>query len=342
MTTWEETARPDFKRDRFKRPLILQADGKRVAYTRVTTFVGAPEDTYNLEKWKMRQVALGLAARPDLVLDVSAHRDDKAHLNKVCDTALEVAGSSAAATRGTAIHAFTELIDSGRELPAGLDADTRKCLDAYSAAMAPFKVHGIEVQVVSDALRLAGTADRLISYRGNRYIADLKTGSTIELGTGKIAGQLAAYAHSRPYDVTSEARLEGHGASVSWGLVIHLPADKPGEVSLYWVNLLMGWAWVIVARQVRDQRAHNFKAWTKPFELGNRPEPTKADKDAALAAERGEIERIQRRAEIVKQINASPTADIIRAVWRRYAGDWDDSLTAVARERIGEIGEGAA
>lgn len=334
--TWEPVG-PDFIRDRWGRPQIMGEDGKRTAYTRATTFVGAVEDLWNVHQWERRMVALGLASRPDLVLAVNAHRNDKTRLNQICDQAKEVAGSSAAATRGTAIHAFTELIDSGRELPPGIDSETMRCLDAYRAAMAPFKILGIEEHLVQDLFAVAGTTDRIISYRGQRYIADLKTGSTVELGTGKIAGQLAMYAHSRPYDVVEERRLDHHDASALWGLVIHLPAERPGEINLHWIDLAAGWEWCKVARSVRNERAIKFGQWTKPFDPEAKPEPSvvqaRRDAKAERAAREAQIERDA----IAKMIGASDTPDLVRGLWKRYEAIWTDDLTELAKARIAQI-----
>ncbi|MGK3946754.1 hypothetical protein ABK046_51375, partial [Streptomyces caeruleatus] len=68
---------PQLERDRYGRPLVVPADGgKKVAYTRCTTFVGAAEDTFPLSQWQQRQVAVGLSKRPDLVsLAASAEGD---------------------------------------------------------------------------------------------------------------------------------------------------------------------------------------------------------------------------------------------------------------------------
>src|SRR5215204_3364938 len=109
------------ERDRWNRPLIIPPDGgKPVAYTRVTTFIDCLEDTYQLQLWKQRTTAVGLALRPDLLLRVGSLgpqpdklEDEGAHykkwrdaINKVCDQALEAGEASAAANIGTALHAY--------------------------------------------------------------------------------------------------------------------------------------------------------------------------------------------------------------------------------------------
>ena len=71
--------------------------GKRVAYRRVTTFVGALEDINGLLKWKARQVAYGMGQRRDLVLSAAAaNPDNKKALGNIAETAAEHALSSPA------------------------------------------------------------------------------------------------------------------------------------------------------------------------------------------------------------------------------------------------------
>ena len=98
MTAQQTGPGKGVSRDRWGRPLITPPEGgKAVPYVRVTTLAGTLEDTYNLGKWQQRQVAMGIAARPDLVALVSAARGDKGALNAVCEQAHEAAASSAAA-----------------------------------------------------------------------------------------------------------------------------------------------------------------------------------------------------------------------------------------------------
>ena len=254
------TVRTEIERDRWGRPLIVPpGGGKPKGYTRVTTFVGALEDTYNLEKWKMRQVALGLADRPDLLLSVAAHRDDKKQLNKACEQAVEAAKASAKATTGTALHALTEIIDRGGELPIIPD-EARADLNAYQQATAGLNMVAIEQFGVHDELQAAGTWDRIVERDGQRFIADLKTGS-IEWGLGKIAQQLALYSRCQGYDPYTGHRtpLNVHQSA---GIVIHLPAGQ-ARCDLYWIDLNAGWEAVQLSASVRNWRKR--KGLTKPF-----------------------------------------------------------------------------
>jgi hypothetical protein len=243
------TPPPEIDRDRYGRPMVKPAGGgKPVAYTRATTFIDCLEDKFGLQKWMMRMTALGLSQRPDLLLSVSAHREDKKALDRICEDAKEAAAASAAATTGTALHALTELVDRGQELP--VIPDTAKAdLEAYRVATEDLKSVHIERFTVLDTLKIGGTPDRVVEIGGERYIADLKTGS-IEWGALKIAAQLAVYSRSWLYDIATGNR-EPHGASTTRGLIIHLPAGQ-GLATLHWVDLEAGWEAVQVAAKVRE------------------------------------------------------------------------------------------
>lgn len=333
-----EPVRPDFTREgRWGRPIIVQPDGSKATYTRATTFVSAPEDLYNVNRWKLRKAALGLSERPDLRLAIAAQQEDRGETDKIIEEALEAGGANTAARIGTNLHRLTEYVDTGRKLPV-VEAGFRTALDAYAEAMRPFKIGRVEEHLVQDRLKVAGTADRILTFKGQRYIADLKTGSSIDLGTGKIAGQLAMYAHSRPYDVTTDERTDAHGCSTTWGLIIHLPAERPGECTLHWVDLEAGWRWVEVARQVREQRAISFSAWRKDFDPDHRPDPTVSE--IRTAAKRQVEERVldTERRKLARMIDATDSVDLLRGLWRDHAGVWTEDLTQRAKQRISELG----
>lgn len=171
---WEQVEIP---RDGMGRPMVMLADGsKRVAYRRTTTFVGALEDRYNLELWKLRRACWGMGQRPDLTLKAcSAHVDDKLTLDEVSKDAMEYAESSRSATVGTALHKLCERRDRGEPLgniPEPYEAD----IAAYDKAMKRFGIEHREIETfrVHDNWRIAGTADRISALDGENYIADIK------------------------------------------------------------------------------------------------------------------------------------------------------------------------
>ena len=307
----------EIKRDRFDRPLVTPpGGGKPVAYTRCTTYVDAVDDKWNLQQWEKRMVATGLSMRPDLLLSVSAHHDDRDKMDRICTDAKEAAAASAKATIGTAVHKLTERIDRGLEVGIVPDAYLAD-LAAYTETTKDFKAVHIEKFCVLDSLKIGGTPDRVVSYEGKRFISDVKTGD-VTWGIGKIAAQLSVYARSHLYDVVTGERTV-HGADLEWGLIIHLPAGE-GVCTPIWVNLVEGWSNVIVARDVRARRKLRFSDLTKPFAQG----PVD---DALVVVE-------QKALSIPEQIAACTTADEVRSLW---TPDWTDDLNDLARNHIASL-----
>lgn len=312
----------DVPRDRWKRPLVVPPDGgKAKAYTRCTTFVDVLEDKYKLQLWQLRQCALGLADRPDLLLSVSAHRDDKSALDEVCARALEAAGTSARSTTGTAVHKLCERLDRGQPLgvvPAAARADVR----AYEAATSFLEHIHIEQFTVCDDLRVGGTPDRVVRWDGDYYIADIKTGTDITWGALKIAMQLAVYAHSVPYIPPGIRKGYDGWIDKDRAIVIHLPAGE-GRCELSFVDIGQGWEAVQTATEVRRWRAH--KGWYTPI-----PSPRTDPPTAAVAVSPPTVDQL---------IANAATVDELRHVWATAiaAGTWTDANLTQARARRAEL-----
>lgn len=305
-------AETEIPRDRWGRPLVVPPEGgKPVPYTRVTTFIDVLDDKRALTNWMKRTVAVGLSERPDLLLAVSAHRDDKEELNRITEEALEAAKGRAAATTGTALHALAEQVDRGLKLPA-LPESARRDVDAYRAATAGMKMLLVEEFVVNDELRVGGTPDRIVSFDGRYFIADIKTGD-IKYGAGKIAMQLALYSRSVLYDHRTKKRAPTPDVDQERGIIIHLPAGQ-GECTLHWVDLRKGWEGVGLAAKVRD--------WRKEKNLTERiDQPTPlpaADRLAFLIRNAGTVGKLH-------------------TLWRDHQDEWTDQHTELASQRKREL-----
>src|SRR6266702_7807376 len=315
----------EISRDRFGRPLVIPpGGGKPVPYTRATTFVDALEDKYNLQKWQQRMVILGLVDRPDLLLSAAAHREDKTRLDKVAEDAIEAAKAHAAATVGTAIHALTQRIDAGLDI-GPVPGEYQRDLDAYAAATTELKVLHSETFTVLDEFKVGGTPDRVVEYEDERYIADIKTGS-IEYGSGKIAMQLAVYAHSRFYEIPTGQRTPLPEVSTQRGIIIHLPAGT-GTCALHWVNIDAGWAAVQLASQVRTWRAR--KDLTTPLNVAAAIENLT---DAGLITEGDKL---------LEWIAAAPTQNDLTALWKANEARWTDQHKAAASARYRQLAQTA-
>jgi hypothetical protein len=180
-------------------------------FRRVSTLVKKVEtDTYNLDLWKQRQVAEGLAIRDDLVLAVKAMGRpdlaaggwtwaDKKKLNGIVKDAMQAAKQRDGAKAGTAFHDLTERVDRGEPVDSvvrGLPADADKTIRAYAFLRRENGWRNVEVErtVVCDELEVAGTFDRV----------DLIPGLAALLGPGECQ-----YGHAARGEMHFEATL-GH------------------------------------------------------------------------------------------------------------------------------------
>ncbi len=320
-TTPFDTPELTIPRDRWNRPLVTPPDGgKPKAYTRCTTFVDCLEDKYKLQLWQLRQCAIGLADRPDLLLSVSAHREEKRALDEVCARAMEAAAASARSTTGTAVHKLCERLDRGQPLgvvPPAARADVA----AYEAATVIFENIHIEQFTVNDELKVGGTPDRVVRWNGDYFIADIKTGTDISWGALKIAMQLAVYAHSMPYHPPGIRKGYDGWVDKDRAIVIHLPAGE-GRCELSYVDINAGWEAVQTATDVRQWRSH--KGWYTPIPSPRDEPPTEAA--AAVPT-------------VDEQIAAAATVDELKHVWAKAiaAGTWTDANLTQARVRRAEI-----
>ncbi|MGH8793573.1 MAG: PD-(D/E)XK nuclease family protein [Stackebrandtia sp.] len=298
------------ERDRFGRPLITPPEGGAArAYTRVTTFVDCLEDKWNLQKWQMRHVALGMVDGPRLQGRVDDARDDKSALDALCDEAMDVAGAAEPARTGTRLHSLTQAADEGRLFTDDIPVEHRGDVEAYRRAVEGLRMRHIERLTVCDALRAAGTPDRIVEHRGEVYIADVKTGR-LDYGLGKICMQLALYAHCVLYDPASGRREPVAGLRQDKAIVIHLPAGQ-ARCELYWVDIAAGWEGVQLASQVRTWRRRKH-----PLVAFDACQPRPSGGWGARIASAASVDELNR-------------------VWAQAdaAGEWTDALTLAAADR---------
>lgn len=253
------------------------------SFTRVTTFIDCIEDKSNLMTWGKRMVLIGCAMDERLldgVLDRDpAVRDDKDWLNRRAEAASQKAGAGDKAEKGTELHALSEMVDSGIEIPDHATFGDVIDMHAYETATRGFKIEHMEKLVVLDEYRVAGTPDRVSSWvgedelvapdgttigRDELLITDLKTGS-VEYGALKIAMQLGIYSRAKLYDKDTGDRTSMGNVNQQWGVIMHSPAGQ-GETTLYWADLTMGWAAVELAKTLREFRTKG-KGALIPFKV---------------------------------------------------------------------------
>lgn len=149
-----------------------------VEMRRVSKLVEKVEtNTWNLDRWKERQVALGLAKRDDLMLSVKAmgaEPDDeiaarayKKKLNGIVKEAQGAAKTGKGGNRaGTAVHDLTERIDRGEpidDVARGLPAEAAQSLRAYEHLRRVNGWQSVEIErtVECEELEVRGTFDRV-------------------------------------------------------------------------------------------------------------------------------------------------------------------------------------
>lgn len=257
------------KHDRFGRYLLPDPEtGKERAWTRATTIARTLVDEYNLTRWKLRQVAKGMALRPDLVAGAAAAdpEEDKGTLDDIAEKAMERAGSSTGGTLGTALHNFTKRLDRGEPagslgVPAALTPDMAAYVDTMNRHRLRVRPETVERIVVLPELGVAGQLDRLVGQPPGQTkaaalaVLDLKTAKSVDYSGLEIAIQLAIYAHAPlMWDPVRQAyEPMPEGVDRDRALVLHLPAGKAhGEV--YGVPLIEGWEYVHLAMRVREAR----------------------------------------------------------------------------------------
>lgn len=218
----------------------------------------------------------------------AAEKEAKDALDKIVEEAAEIAGRHKKAKAGSHLHRLAEIsdaegIDAVRQIhEAGLfvsDPETGDetpitatdlaSTEAYAEAMTRLgaKVLHSEAIIVNDAMGYAGRLDRIITaklpeltvggvvrpadQRARRYVTDIKSGR-IDLGAGKIARQLSAYALGDLYDPETGERSR-HSAARDVALVFHLPQGD-GVCTVHAVDLKAGAALLKLSAEVRRAR----------------------------------------------------------------------------------------
>lgn len=303
------SGKPEIRRDDNGRPYVKHPEtGREITYRRVTTFIDVLEDRFLIEQWKQRMVTIGMARRHDLVMEAASLANDpegnKQKLNKVADTAREHAGDTQASRIGTAVHALTEQIDNGQDplIPPSAKPD----IDAYRQLLITERltVREIEVFVVLDDLKVAGTFDRIYEYDGHRYVGDIKTGSLY--GGAKMERQLAAYATGKRYDPATGERTD-LDVDQKRGLIVHIPAGK-GEASIHWADLERGQYGIGLCDLI----------WTERGQSAG----------ALMATPPGAFDLFEAIA------NTEPTSEAFSALWHAHQEHWTPAATQAAKARL--------
>jgi hypothetical protein len=254
-------------RDSRGRLLVVPPQADRpVVYQRATRFVAALSDTYPWSMRQRRQVASGLAARPDLIFEAAAADPrNRAELDKICERAIEAADPNMTAVRGAALRKLISRIDLGKgagRVPEAHRAD----LEAYTRRTALFQILAVQQLRVEDELRVAGSVDRVLRWEDGHYIATVHTGS-LEHDLLRIVMKLAVFASSVPYDPETGTRTpDDWPIDQDNALIIHLPAGE-GLCNLYWADIRSAREACRLAAQVWEWRHRKVSDLVAPLGL---------------------------------------------------------------------------
>jgi hypothetical protein len=223
-------------------------DGKRLKG--VSTAAKLLDDSYSLDQWRKRMVAIGVAGSEELIEKINrTDQGDRDGLNNLAEEALQLAGASLAAEAGTATHTETERVDRGEPADPLVAMRWRGMLASAGLEIVP---EMIERVVIYPEHRIAGRFDRLVRRvsDGKLVTIDLKTGTSAVRYPQATVTQLAMYANAPLLagemtvvdEVTSFTEIftpMPDDLDRETGYMLHMPAD--GDAGVYSLNLKLGW-----------------------------------------------------------------------------------------------------
>ena len=311
--------RPSYVRGKYSLPSPTPGKANDT-FTRVTTGAHALDDTTGLDKWKMRNVVLGIHQQPDLLdrIDLFAEPYEVTRtLNDVASKASDAAGASEAAERGTAIHAWTEAVERDGMDVADVPTEFRPFVVAYLEALERAgitTVPGLVERIVwHKATGWVGTFDRVYTLAdGTQVIGDVKTSKDLRYGYLGFSMQLAVYADADAMLSTDGTTWEPMPAVGNvYGVIAHLPSNAPGTCNLVTIDLERGREAIELAEAVRHARA------SASSDIPNVHALPELDLKALVSSAR------------------SPEA--LAELYDRFAGVWTDNLTELGMRRIAAL-----
>lgn len=218
--------------------------------SKLLEYIETKPGTFNLRRWEERQVALGLAARNDLVLGLKSMptpdpaigytRQDKDKIDKIVGDAKTAAKQRDGGVVGTAVHDLTERYDRGEPLDrvaAGLPALPASEIRAYAFLIERngWKVVEIERTVqIPELGDVTGSLDRVYEIPG---LSALLGPGGCQYGDSCPDVGLPGHSDTVIGDVKTEAQPWLNGMHIAPQLAIYSRASKvwhrlPGETQL--------------------------------------------------------------------------------------------------------------
>lgn len=267
---------PQIKRDRYGRPIV---DGE--PRVRPSTLAKTLDDQGGLMGWGKRMVAFGLADRTDLLAMMQTiDREDRKAVNALCERAAEAGGATIRRELGTAIHKVLECAWTIPDYqPPAQFAKHVEAVNEQLRKSGLSVVPGSTERFVSNKqFETAGSFDVALTDGTTTFIADLKTGSSVDLGALGFSIQLACYANAETF-YDGETHTPMIDVSKTTGVIIHIEPDD-ATCNLYWLDLTTGLEALKIAIAVRTMRKH--KPLTKIL-------PTAVNKAANLATKAEQV-----------------------------------------------------
>jgi hypothetical protein len=249
---------------------------KWLRYSRPSGYAECLDDKEALVYWRIWKAMEGVARSPALQIKVNACKEEDKETKKALrDEAMDKGTANEKADLGTGLHAMTARFEDVKDTDFDPPEQYRADLDAYWEMLTKYGLVSemVEVPMVNDDFRAAGTADRI--YRltqplitpdgtwlepGTLVLGDLKTGQKMDFSLPGYCVQMALYATGQLYDLEHNRRLSTPPINQHWTLLVHLPFGS-GKCDLLWVPIstgLMGAA-----------HAYDVKQWRKEWKKGS-------------------------------------------------------------------------
>jgi RecB family exonuclease len=295
----------------------------------VTAVAKIAADSFAIDQWEKRQVAIGLATDANLIENVAANLDNRDNLNKICDAAKTAARAHAAADRGTQMHRVLQLVllDQEHKLitpQQRADAELlKRTLDRYRLRV----YDGMAEQfVIWPEYRVTGRFDAILEQPSGRLVlTDLKSGPNAVEYPHATSVQLALYA--RAPLISDAIRVDGDRLEVTdWRemptrldyqtayVLLAEPGADVGE--FYEMDITHGWA--------AGAKALEIVNWRKRYDNGYRSSPRW-----------GFVRPLAPPATVLEQVAEAPTLEALRQLWVDLdaAGELADDVRAAALAR---------
>lgn len=261
--------RRDFRRANGA-PLVSDPEDstRTLRYSRPSSYAKVLDDEEALHNWRIWKGMQGVAESKALQIAVAGCPDDDRDTKKeLREKALDKGAANERADQGTGLHAMTARIETPTdtwEPPELYEPD----LTAYTSCLHRYGLVSemIEVNMVNDEWRAAGTADRIyrltkdltlptgeVMVAGTLVLGDLKTGQKLDFSLPGYCVQMAIYALSSLYDIHTERRIPTPHIDERWTILVHLPVGH-ARCELLWCSIEVGNYGAYLAQQVKEWR----------------------------------------------------------------------------------------